>query len=102
MIYFPYPTRRRKQNGDPDLFDHEAGHMLLPNIIGRDLPSQLSQFVESEIAKSLAMVDESYNTVEVFIEEVEDENVLNILFRRGAEKNRIEAKKAAMLTQNNC
>ncbi|CAA7013406.1 unnamed protein product [Microthlaspi erraticum] len=95
-------ARRRKQNGDPDLFDHEAGHMLLPNIIGRDFPSQLSHFVESEIAKSLSTVEESYNTVDVFIEEVEDENMLNILFRRGAEKNRIEAKKAAMLRQNTC
>lgn len=99
---FPYTAREVKNTGDPDLFDREAGHMLLPRIIARDFPSQLSQLVESEIAKVLSMEEESYNTVEVFVEEVENEKMLNRRWRRGTEKNSIQAKKAAMLRQNTC
>ncbi|ESQ27359.1 hypothetical protein EUTSA_v10018028mg [Eutrema salsugineum] len=95
-------ARNAKNTGDPDFFDHEASHVLLPKIISRDFPSQLSQFVESEIARSLSMAEETYNTVEVFVEEVEDEKMLNRLWRRGTEKNSIESKKAAMLRQNTC
>lgn len=99
---FPYPARKTKNNGDPDLFDLEAGHMLLPKIISRDFPSQLSQLVESEIAKALSMEEESHNTVEVFVEEVENEKMLNRLWRRDTQKNSIQAKKEAMLRQNTC
>lgn len=99
---FPYTARKVKNTGDPDLFDHEAGHLLLPKIIARDFPSQLSQLVESEIAKVLSMEEESYNTVEVFVEEVENEKMLNRLWRRGTGKNNIQAKKAAMFRQNTC
>ncbi|KAL1214591.1 Replication factor C subunit 1 [Cardamine amara subsp. amara] len=98
----PKRAREAKNTGDPDLFDHEAGHMLLPRIIARDFPSQLSQLVESEIAKVLSMEEESYNTVDVFVEEVENEKMLNRIWRRGTEKNSIQAKKAAMLRQKNC
>ncbi|KFK42151.1 hypothetical protein AALP_AA2G217900 [Arabis alpina] len=95
-------ARKTKNNGDPDLFDLEAGHMLLPKIISRDFPSQLSQLVECEIAKALSTEEERHNAVEVFIEEVENEKMLNRLWRRGTEKNSIQAKKAAMLRQNTC
>ncbi|KAF8103575.1 hypothetical protein N665_0188s0503 [Sinapis alba] len=93
---------KAKYTGDPDRFDHEAGHVLLPKIIAQDFPSQLSQFVESEIAKSLSMAEESYNSVEVFVEEVENEKMLQRMWRQGTEKNTIETKKAAMLRQNTC
>ncbi|CAN7065374.1 unnamed protein product [Brassica oleracea var. botrytis] len=95
-------VRKAKNTGEPDRFDHEAGHVLLPKIIAQEFPSQLSQFVESEIAKSLSMAEESYDTVEVFVEEVENEKMLDRLWRRGIEKNTIEAKKAAMLRLNTC
>ncbi|CAN8234134.1 unnamed protein product [Cochlearia groenlandica] len=95
-------ARETKNNVDPDLFDHEAGHMLLPKINAHDFPSQLSQLVESEIAKSLSIAEESCNTVEVFVAEVGNEKLLNRLWRLGTEKNSIEAKKAAMLRQNTC
>ncbi|EOA33492.1 hypothetical protein CARUB_v10019687mg [Capsella rubella] len=95
-------ARKVKNTSNPDLFDHEAGHLLLPKIIARDFPSQLSQLVESEIAKVLSMEEESYNTVEVFVEEVENEKMLNRLWRRGMGKNNIQAKKAAMFRQNTC
>ncbi|KAG2313505.1 hypothetical protein Bca52824_025062 [Brassica carinata] len=93
-------ARKAKTPVDPYSFDHEAGHVLLPKMITRDFPSQLSQYVESEIAKSLSMAEESYNTVEIFVEEVENEKMLNRYWWQGAEKNSIEAKKAAMLRQN--
>lgn len=89
-----------KNTGNQDLFDHEAGHLLLPKIIARDFPSQLSQLVENEIAKVLSMEEERNNTVEVFVEEVENEKMLNRLWRRGTGKNSIQAKKAAMFRQN--
>ncbi|KAJ0231687.1 p-loop containing nucleoside triphosphate hydrolases superfamily protein [Hirschfeldia incana] len=95
-------ARKAKNTADPYSFDHEAGHALLPKIISRDFPSQLSQFVESEIAKSLSMAEESYNAVEIFVEEVENEKMLSRYWRQGTEKNSIEAKKAAMLRQNTC
>ncbi|KAG2282002.1 hypothetical protein Bca52824_053222 [Brassica carinata] len=95
-------ARKAKNTANPYSFDHEAGHALLPKIITRDFPSQLFQYVESEIAKSLSMAEESYNTVEIFVEEVENEKMLNRYWRQGAEKNSIEAKKAAMLRENIC
>ncbi|CAF2205030.1 uncharacterized protein LOC106400398 [Brassica napus] len=98
----PKRVRKAKNTGEPDRFDHQAGHVLLPKIIAQDYPSQLSQFVESEIAKSLSMAEESYDTVEVFVEEVENEKMLDRLWRQGIEKNTIEAKKAAMLRLNTC
>ncbi|XP_018468890.2 uncharacterized protein LOC108840548 [Raphanus sativus] len=94
-------ARKAKNTADPYSFDHEAGHVLLPKMITRDFPSQLSQYVESEIAKSLSMAEESYNTVEIFVEEVENEKMLNRYWWQGAEKNSIEAKKAAMLRRQN-
>lgn len=102
LFDFPYTARKVINTGNQDLFDHEAGHLLLPKIIARDFPSQLSQLVETEIAKVLSMGEESYNTVEVFVEEVENEKMLNRLWRRGTEKNTMQAKKAAMLRQNTC
>ncbi|WZZ33947.1 hypothetical protein YC2023_017348 [Brassica napus] len=48
------------------------------------------------------MAEESYNTVEIFVEEVENEKMLNRYWRQGAEKNSTKAKKAAMLRQNIC
>ena len=99
---FSYPARKAKNTANPYSFDHEAGHALLPKIITQDFPSQLSQYVESEIAKSLSTAEESYNTVEIFVEKVENEKMLNRYWRQGAEKNSIEAKKAAMLGENIC
>jgi DNA polymerase III delta prime subunit len=96
----PKRARKVKNTGNQDLFDHEAGHLLLPKIIARDFPSQLSQLVENEIAKVLSMEEERNNTVEVFVEEVENEKMLNRLWRRGTGKNSIQAKKAAMFRQN--
>ncbi|CAN6853074.1 unnamed protein product [Brassica oleracea] len=96
------PARKAKNTANPYSFDHEAGHALLPKIITQDFPSQLSQYVESEIAKSLSTAEESYNTVEIFVEKVENEKMLNRYWRQGAEKNSIEAKKAAMLGENIC
>ncbi|XP_010428843.1 PREDICTED: uncharacterized protein LOC104713430 [Camelina sativa] len=95
-------ARKVKNTFIPDLFDHEAGHLLLPKIISRDFPSQLSQLVESEIAKVLSMEEERYNTVEVLVEEVENEKMLNRLWKRSTGKNSIQAKKAAMFRQNTC
>lgn len=51
--------------------------MPLTKTPAQDFPSQLSQFVWSEIAKSLSMAEESYDTVEVFVDEVENEKMLN-------------------------
>ncbi|EFH65410.1 nucleoside-triphosphatase/ nucleotide binding protein [Arabidopsis lyrata subsp. lyrata] len=96
----PKRARKVKNTGNQDLFDHEAGHLLLPKIITRDFPSQLSQLVENEIAKVISIEEESYNTVEVFVEEVENEKMLNRLWRRGTGKNSIQAKKTAMFKQN--
>lgn len=50
--------------------------MPLPKTPAQDFPSQLSQFVWSEIAKSLSMAEESYDTVEVFVDEVETKKCL--------------------------
>ncbi|WZZ33948.1 hypothetical protein YC2023_017349 [Brassica napus] len=44
-------ARKAKNTANPYSFDHEAGQTLLPKIITHDFPSQLSQYVESEIAK---------------------------------------------------
>ncbi|CAN7123508.1 unnamed protein product [Brassica rapa subsp. narinosa] len=53
-VYPPFFARKAKNTANPYSFDHEAGHALLPKIITQDFPSQLSQYVESEIAKSLS------------------------------------------------
>ncbi|XP_010521243.1 PREDICTED: uncharacterized protein LOC104800189 isoform X2 [Tarenaya hassleriana] len=93
-------ARKLKNTCSPVLFDLDAGHMLLPRIIPWDFCSQLSQFVENEIVKSLSMAEENSTSVEVSVEEVENDEMLNKLWRCDPEKEKIEAKKAAMLRRN--
>ncbi|XVF36894.1 hypothetical protein REPUB_Repub19eG0098200 [Reevesia pubescens] len=82
------------------LFDIEAGHSVLPTIIPWDFPSQLSELVEKEIAKTLSMMEENSTLMEVMEEELENNNMPNGLEVHNNGIDSIEAKKKVMLSRN--
>ncbi|XVF39345.1 hypothetical protein PTKIN_Ptkin01aG0027300 [Pterospermum kingtungense] len=81
------------------LFDIEAGHSVLPTIIHWDFPSQLSEFVEKEIAKTLSLMEENSTLMKVMDEELENNNMPTGL-ETNNEIDSIEAKKEVMLSRN--
>ncbi|KAM7253025.1 hypothetical protein ACFE04_025643 [Oxalis oulophora] len=83
---------------DSFIFDFEVGHRLLPKIIPWAAPSQLSEFVDMEISKSLCMMEQSSISTDI-VKELDNEETLNdweVL------DDEIEAKKEAMLRINGC
>ncbi|CAL5384961.1 unnamed protein product [Camellia sinensis] len=85
----------------PLLFDLDAGHRILPKIIPWSYPSQLSEFVEKEITKSLLMMEESSKLMEVVKEgELNKNERQNRLKRHKSETDSIEAKKEAILRRH--
>ncbi|XAR55573.1 hypothetical protein NMG60_11035684 [Bertholletia excelsa] len=83
------------------LFDIDAGHRILPKIIPWGYPSQLSEFVEKEINKSLIFMEESLKLAEPFNEEEPSQKqTLNRLKRHNTERDSIEAKKEAILSRH--
>ncbi|KAL7246280.1 hypothetical protein ACSBR2_001409 [Camellia fascicularis] len=85
----------------PLLFDLDAGHRILPKIIPWSYPSQLSEIVEKEITKSLLMMEESSNLMEVVKEgELNKNKRQNRLKRHKSETDSIEAKKEAILRRH--
>ncbi|XP_022773235.1 uncharacterized protein LOC111315628 isoform X3 [Durio zibethinus] len=80
------------------LFDIEVGHSILPTIVPWDFPSQLSELVEKEIAKTLSMMEENSTSMEVMEEELEN-NMSNGLEMHNNEIDRIDAKEV-MLGRN--
>ncbi|XP_039015573.1 ATPase family AAA domain-containing protein 5-like [Hibiscus syriacus] len=81
------------------LFDIEAGHSVLPTMIPWDLPSQLSELIEKEIAKTLSIIENNSTSMEVMEEELES-NIYNGLEKHNKEMDSIEAKKEVMLSRN--
>ncbi|XP_022768199.1 uncharacterized protein LOC111312307 isoform X1 [Durio zibethinus] len=95
-----YPKDRKLQNTyGLLLFDIEAGHLVLPTIIPWDFPSQLSDLVEKEIAKTLSIIEENSTLMEV-IEEGLENNMSNGLEMHNNEIDSLEAKKEVMLSRN--
>lgn len=85
----------------PLSFDLEAGHQILPKIIPWDFPSQLSELVEKEIAKSLSKMEGDSSSMEVIKEEgLHNKEMQNGLEMHDYEKDSIEAKKEAMFSRN--
>ncbi|XWS25152.1 hypothetical protein CRYUN_Cryun27aG0046100 [Craigia yunnanensis] len=82
------------------LFDIEAGHSVLPTVVPWDFPSQLSELVEKEIAKTLSMMEENSTLMEVMEEVLENSNMSNGLEMHNNEIHSIEAKKEVMLSRN--
>ncbi|KAK8594060.1 hypothetical protein V6N13_125870 [Hibiscus sabdariffa] len=80
------------------LFDIEAGHSVLPAMIPWDLPSQLSEFVEKEITKTLSIIEDNSTLMDVMEEELE--NISIGLEVQDKEMDSIEAKKEVMLSRN--
>ncbi|XP_021284558.1 uncharacterized protein LOC110416794 isoform X2 [Herrania umbratica] len=81
------------------LFDIEVGHLVLPTLIPWEFPSQLSELVETEIAKTLSMMEENSTLMEVMEEELE-KNMPNRSEMHNNEIDSIEAKKEVMLSRN--
>ncbi|KAJ4930455.1 hypothetical protein NE237_000138 [Protea cynaroides] len=84
----------------PLQFELEAGHWILPKLIPWELPSQLSELVESEITKSLSMVQENASLMEVMEEELDTKEMQDAMEMGNNETESIVAKKAAMLSRN--
>ncbi|KAK6938416.1 hypothetical protein RJ641_031924 [Dillenia turbinata] len=93
---------RKMQRTDSQLpFDLAAGHQILPKLIPWNLPSQLSEMVEEEIAKSLSLKAEHTSLMEV----IEEEELNHQVVENGVEIFKTETdcineKKAAMLSRN--
>ncbi|KAB2629128.1 hypothetical protein D8674_033923 [Pyrus ussuriensis x Pyrus communis] len=82
------------------LFDVEAGHLILPNILPWDLPSQLSDLVEKEITKALSRMEESPSSMEVIEENLHEIEVQYSLDMPCNGMESLEAKKVEMLSRN--
>ncbi|KAE8731245.1 Adenine nucleotide alpha hydrolases-like superfamily protein [Hibiscus syriacus] len=54
-------------------FDIEACHSVLPTMIPWDLPSQLSEFIEKEITKTVSIIEDESTLMEVIEEELESD-----------------------------
>ncbi|KAK8552276.1 hypothetical protein V6N12_040881 [Hibiscus sabdariffa] len=80
------------------LVDLETYHSVLPAIIPWDFPSQLSELVEKEIAKTLSMIEENSTLMEVMDEEFQN-NMSKGLEVHNNEVHSIEAKEV-MLSSN--
>ncbi|KAE8653870.1 Adenine nucleotide alpha hydrolases-like superfamily protein [Hibiscus syriacus] len=80
-------------------FDIEVCHSVLPTIIPWDLPSQLSEFIEKEITKTVSIIEDESTLMEVIEEELEN-NMSNGLEMLDKEIDSIEAKKEVMLSRN--
>ncbi|XP_047963216.1 uncharacterized protein LOC125207783 isoform X1 [Salvia hispanica] len=86
MTYWPVP------------FDLDAGHHILPKIILWACPSRLSELVEVEIAKSLALIRETESVMgEIKVDEVNYYSSEDIRMREN-EQDPIEVKKEKMLS----
>lgn len=95
------PDRKAHKIYGPLSFDLEAGHQILPKIIPWDFPSQLSELVEKEIAKSLSKMEGDSSSMEVIKEEgLHNKEMQNGLEMHDYEKDSIEAKKEAMFSRN--
>ncbi|PON46995.1 Checkpoint protein [Parasponia andersonii] len=84
------------------LFDHDAGHQILPKLFPWDLPSQLSEQVDKEITESLCR-EENSNLMDVIKEEELDKKEIPYGFRdynNNCKTESIEEKKATMLSRN--
>ncbi|KAK6132312.1 hypothetical protein DH2020_033936 [Rehmannia glutinosa] len=82
----------------PLLFDLDAGHHILPRVIQWGYPSQLSELVADEIAKSLTLMEETHGLMDTNI--VEDLNgyTTENIHVQVAEPDPVEVKKEAMLS----
>lgn len=78
-------------------FDLEVGHQILPKIMPWDFPSELSQQIENEFAKSVTIMEEGLVKEELHIHER-----LNDLDVQYMETDFIEAKKVEMIKRNGC
>ena len=95
-----YPDRKLQKTYGLRQFDIEAGHSVLPTIIAWDFPSQLSELVEKEIAKTLSMMEENSTLMEVMEEELENNNMPNGLEMHNNEIDSIKEMKEVMLSRN--
>ncbi|KAK6132006.1 hypothetical protein DH2020_034232 [Rehmannia glutinosa] len=82
----------------PLLFDLDAGHHILPRVIPWGYPSQLSELVADEIAKSLTLMEETHGLMDTNI--VEDLNgyTTENIHVQVVELDPVEVKKEAMLS----
>ncbi|KAJ7959130.1 ATPase family AAA domain-containing protein 5 [Quillaja saponaria] len=82
-------------------FDLEAGHQLLPKVIPWGFPSQLSDLIEKEIAKSVTMMEENSSFLDVVDEEFLHINEMqNDLYMHHNGPGNLEVKKIEMLKRN--
>lgn len=84
----------------PLTFDLEAGHQILPKLIPWDFPSQLSELVEKEIAKSLSKIEQDSNSIEVIKDGCNSREMSNGLDMHDHGEDNIESKKEAMFARN--
>ncbi|KVH93074.1 hypothetical protein Ccrd_004887 [Cynara cardunculus var. scolymus] len=81
----------------PLLFDIDAGHQVLPQLIPCGYTSKLSEMIEKEIMKSTFLVAKDASSMETIDEEEENNNDSMIEIER---KHSIEAKKDEMLRRH--
>ncbi|XP_048438990.1 uncharacterized protein LOC103953161 isoform X3 [Pyrus x bretschneideri] len=96
---FRKDTKMREWYGSL-LFDVEAGHLMLPNMLPWDLPSQLSDVVEKEITKALYVMEESPRSMDVIEENLHEIEVQYSLDMPCNGMESLEAKKVEMLSRN--
>lgn len=75
------------------VFDPDAGHNILPKMISSSFASQLAEFVDKEITKSLLEVEEAS-----FLNVIDDEEPNYDLGKLRFQHNSIDARKEAMLS----
>ncbi|KAL2339795.1 hypothetical protein Fmac_007735 [Flemingia macrophylla] len=80
-------------------FDPELGHQILPKIMSWGFPSEISELIESEISKSINIMEESSKGF-VTEELLHIKERLNDLNGQYMETDDIEAKKVEMINRN--
>ncbi|KAL4589013.1 hypothetical protein LXL04_001915 [Taraxacum kok-saghyz] len=69
------PDIETRSSYAPLLFDTNAGHHVLPQIMPPGHTSKLSEIIEDEIAKSILLAEKYYNNIVLDIIEEEEENI---------------------------
>ncbi|XP_019438576.1 PREDICTED: uncharacterized protein LOC109344305 isoform X2 [Lupinus angustifolius] len=81
-------------------FDLEVAHQILPKIMPWDLPSELSEKIENEIAKSISIMEENSSLQGLVKEELQIHERVNDLDVQFGKTDYIEAMKMEMIKRN--
>ncbi|KAE9587188.1 putative checkpoint protein Rad17/Rad24 [Lupinus albus] len=81
-------------------FDLEVAHQILPKIMPWDFPSELSEKIENEIAKSISIMEESSSLQGLVKEELQIHERVNDLDEQFGKTDYIEAMKMEMIKRN--